>query len=258
MDTIKIVFFDIDGTLVDMETKAMSPRTLETLRRLQAGGIKICIATGRSPVSLPVFEGVTFDAYLTFNGSLCYDASGILYSHPIPGGDVRKIIDNAARLGRPVSVATKSRLAANGLDRDLAEYYAFAHLKLTAAEDFREALREEIYQVMLGCREPDYPAILEGVEGAEITAWWDRAVDIIPKGGGKGVAVRKLLDHYHLDRSQALAFGDGNNDLEMLKAVGTGIAMGNASPRLKEAASEVCGPVSEDGIYHYCLSHGLI
>ena len=66
------------------------------------------------------------------------------------------------------------------------------------------------------------------------------------------------MEHYHIDRSEAVAFGDGNNDLEMLKAVGHGIAMGNASDELKEIAEEVCGHVAEDGIYYYCKEHGMI
>ena len=72
------------------------------------------------------------------------------------------------------------------------------------------------------------------------------------------MAVEKVLEHYHIDRSEAVAFGDGNNDLEMLKAVGHGIAMGNGSDELKEIAEEVCGHVADDGIYHYCKEHGLI
>ena len=258
MNQIKIIFFDIDGTLVDMQTKQISAKTIEALQRLKANGIKICIATGRSPVSLPKFDDVDFDAYLTFNGSYCYDQSGAIFSNPICTEDVQKIIHNAAKLGRPVSVATKNRLAANGTENDLAEYYSFAHLELTVAEDFAEATQQEIYQVMLGCRETDYPAILDGVQGAKITAWWDRAVDIIPANGGKGMGIKKILDYYHLDKAEAMAFGDGNNDIEMLEAVGTGVAMENASPRLKTIADDICGHVALDGVYHYCLKHGLI
>ncbi|MBP3479550.1 MAG: Cof-type HAD-IIB family hydrolase [Oscillospiraceae bacterium] len=258
MNRIKIIFFDIDGTLVDMQTKRISAKTTEVLRRLKENGIKICIATGRSPISLPKFDGVDFDAYLTFNGSYCYDQSGAILSNPIRTEDVQTIIRNAAAIGRPVAVATKDRLAANGTDDDLAEYYSFAHQVLTVAEDFEAVCQEEIYQIMLGCRESDYPAILKGVSDARIAAWWDRAVDIIPANGGKGMGIKKILDYYHLDRTEAMAFGDGNNDIEMLEAVGTGIAMENASNRLKTVASDVCGHVAEDGIYHYCIKQGLI
>ena len=258
MNQIKIIFFDIDGTLVDMQTKQISAKTNEALQRLKEKGIKICIATGRSPISLPKFDGVNFDAYLTFNGSYCYDQSGAIFSNPICTEDVQMLILNAAVIGRPVSVATKDRLAANGTDDDLAEYYSFAHQVLTVTEDFEAVCQEEIYQVMLGCREADYPAVLDGVGGAKIAAWWDRAVDIIPADGGKGMGIRKILEYYHFDRDEAMAFGDGNNDIEMLEAVGTGIAMENASPGLKAVADDICGHVAQDGVYHYCLEHGLI
>ena len=92
----------------------------------------------------------------------------------------------------------------------------------------------------------------------KIAISWDRAVDVIPASSGKGTAIARVLAGFGLDASQALAFGDGLNDLDMLQAVGTGVAMGNAVPQLKAVADEVCGPVDQDGIYHYCLSHGLI
>ena len=53
MDNTKIIFFDIDGTLIDMEKKCVTEKMLETLRRLQEKGIIICIATGRSPMDVP-------------------------------------------------------------------------------------------------------------------------------------------------------------------------------------------------------------
>ena len=80
MPQTKIVFFDIDGTLIDMQAKKITPKMLETLHRLQDRGIKICIATVRSPMVLPKIDGVAFDAYLTFNGSLCYDRKGVILS----------------------------------------------------------------------------------------------------------------------------------------------------------------------------------
>lgn len=68
MQQIKIIFFDIDGTLIGMQSKHISPRTVEALHRLRSNGIRLCIATGRAPVTLPDFGGAEFDAYLTFNG----------------------------------------------------------------------------------------------------------------------------------------------------------------------------------------------
>ena len=83
-------------------------------------------------------------------------------------------------------------------------------------------------------------------------------MDIIPADSGKGVGIKHVLAHYHLKKEEALAFGDGNNDIEMLQAVGTGIAMENGSNELKAVADDICGHVAEDGVYHYCVEHGLI
>lgn len=258
MKDTRIVFFDVDGTLIDMQKKQISGKTLEMLRQLRKNGILICLATGRPPASLPKIDGVEFDAYLTCNGSLCYSGQEVIFSDPIPAADVQKVIRNASEMGRPVSVAARDCLAANGTDADLAEYYSFAHLELTVAEDFEEISCQDVYQVMLGCREEDYPAILKDVFGARITASWDRAADIIPVNSGKGTGIQKILAYYHLSKEEALAFGDGNNDIEMLQSVGTGVAMENASSQLKAVADDVCGHVAEDGIYRYCVQHGLI
>lgn len=258
LEHIQIVFFDIDGTLIDMRKTQISPKTRETLLRLQEKGIRICLATGRSPVTVPDFDGIEFDATVTFNGSLCRTGGKTVFSTPIDAQAVQKLLQNAEQMGRPVSIATVDRVTANGVDPDLAQYYSFAHLELTVSDDFEEVAKQDVYQVMLSCRESEYGTILQGVSGVKIAAWWDRAVDIIPAAGGKGIGIQKILDHYGLSKDQALAFGDGNNDIEMLQAVGTGVAMGNGSARLKAVAHDVCGHVADDGIYHYCLAHHLI
>lgn len=254
----KIIFFDIDGTLIDMKKKQISCKMIETLKRLKEKNIIICIATGRAPMTLPHFDNIQFDVYLTFNGSYCYNQDHIIFSNPLQTDDVDAIIKNAAAIQRPLSLAAKDRQAANGKDEDLVEYYGFANREVEITDDFDEAAKEEIYQIMLGCREKDHPQLLTGVRRARITAWWDRAVDIIPADGGKGVGIEKVLEHYHLNKSDAMAFGDGNNDIDMFQAVGRGIAMANASSQLKEIADDICGDVSEDGIYHYCLEQRLI
>lgn len=66
------------------------------------------------------------------------------------------------------------------------------------------------------------------------------------------------MELYRLKPEEAIAFGDGSNDIEMLQTVGTGIAMDNASEELKKVADEVCGHAAQDGIYYYCLEHGLL
>ena len=258
MIPVKIIFFDIDGTLVDPETGMISDKTIYALTRLKEKGIRICISTGRAPSEVPRLGQLEFDAYCTYNGSLCYSGSQILHSNPIAAEDVACVLKNATGIGRPVAVATSHRLAANGWDQDLADYYRLAKLELTVAPDFDDACREEIYQLLIGCCESEQEALIQGAHGVKIAVSWDRAVDVIPASSGKGTAIAKVLEHFGLEASQAMAFGDSQNDLDMLRAVGIGVAMGNASPQAKAAADQVCGSVREDGIYHYCVEQGLI
>ena len=90
--------------------------------------------------------------------------------------------------------------------------------------------------MMCACREEEYERILYGTHHTQITAWWDRAADIIPLECGKGNAVRAVLQHFGVTKEEAIAFGDGFNDIEMLEAVGTGVAMGNAKDEIKAHA----------------------
>ena len=258
MNPIKIIFFDVDGTLLDHSTGCISEKNLEMLARLHENGIRVCIATGRSPVALPDFGQVQIDAFCTNNGSLCYTKEEVIHSTPLSPEDVEAVLRNAAAIGRPISVTTRNRLAANGIDKDLSDYYRLAGLTLTVADDFDVIRQENVYQIMVGCRKCDHAFLMQGVKSAKVAISWARAVDVIPVSSGKGLSIVKILDYFHLDASSAMAFGDSYNDLEMLQAVGTGVAMGNAAEQLKLIADDVCGPVSEDGIYDYCVKIGLI
>jgi Cof subfamily protein (haloacid dehalogenase superfamily) len=254
----KIIFFDIDGTLVDPATGLIPESAYTALKLLRENGIMICIATGRPIGSLPDLRGQEFDAMVTFNGSLCYTGEKTIYHCPIPYETVQKVIANAASVGRPVSVAVRDRLVANGIEKDLADYYTKAGLVLTVAEDFEETCHEDVYQIMIGFREPQQHIYLQGTQDLQAAIAWHRAVDIVSSKGGKSNGIQAVLDYFGLDASQAMAFGDSYNDMEMFKLVGTGIAMGNGAQALKDLASDVCGDVSEDGIYRYCLEKGLI
>ena len=257
MGKIKIAFFDIDGTLIDSKKKKMTDNTKEMLHKLQENGIKICIATGRPPILVPDFEseGVKFDAFLTFNGAYCYNDKEDIFQNPMDHSDVEQIIKNGAKLGHVTAVATKNRLGANGVEDDLEAYFRVTNQEIHIAPDFETLVEDDVFQIMMAGTKDEYEDMVRDTRRAAVTAWWDRAVDIIPSDGGKGVAVKKVLEYYHLEKDEAMAFGDGNNDIEMLKAVGCSVAMENASNELKEIADVICGHVSEDGIDAYCKEH---
>ena len=97
MKPIKIAFFDIDGTVVDMDKKQISEKMLETLERLKKNNVIICMATGRTPMTLPDFKDI-FDVYLTFNGSYCFNKQQTIFTNPLDTKDVQRIIKNVSSI----------------------------------------------------------------------------------------------------------------------------------------------------------------
>ena len=90
------------------------------------------------------------------------------------------------------------------------------------------------------------------------TRWHPQGIDILPRGNGKADGIQTTLDHYGLEREEVIAFGDGDNDLSMLKLAGTAVAMGNAVEHVKAAADYVTDTVENDGICQALRHFGLL
>ena len=174
MKEIKIIFFDIDGTLIDMDQKQISEKMLETLIRLKEKNIILCLATGRGPTCLPSFDGIEFDAFLTFNGSYCFTKQETIFSNPIPPQDIKTIIANATSINRPVSIATKDRVASNGKDKDLVDYARIANEDVHIADDFDQVAQEDVFAVHTAVILPPSLGFFDGFPfGMCIAREWD-------------------------------------------------------------------------------------
>lgn len=255
---IKIAFFDVDGTLLDFETKSVSKNVVNALIQLQNNGVKIIVATGRPPRVIPKIEGVNFDGYLTFNGAYCFVKEDIIYKNPIHPEDVQKVIKNGERIGRPVLLMCMDSNGANGCDEDLKDYMWVSKQGVDIPDNFEEYSKQDVFQIIVGATKEEEKELVKDADRVKMTSWWPRAGDIIPKDGGKGVAVKKMLDYFGYSKEEAIAFGDGTNDVEMLEAVGCGVAMENATDALKTVADAICPHVSEDGVVTYLKEAGLI
>ena len=88
--------------------------------------------------------------------------------------------------------------------------------------------------------------------------WYPLFADIIARGNSKSTGIDKVLEYFDINLKDTMAFGDGGNDIPMLKHVATGIAMGNAEPHVKAVADYVTTSVDEDGIANALKHFGLI
>ena len=101
-------------------------------------------------------------------------------------------------------------------------------------------------------------AVLRGMPACEATRWTHLLCDIIPRGGGKHIGIQKVLDHYGFAREECMAFGDGDNDITMLRYAGIGVAMGNADAAVKAAADYVTTGTDASGIAKALRHFGML
>lgn len=248
MIMIKILFFDIDGTLLELGQKEMHQELVDALNLVQEKGIKIILATGRPPFVVPTFHGIEFDGVLSFNGSYCYTNNELIYKNPMDKTDIQTFVDNAKKLNKAVTLAGINKMGCNFDDEILEEYFMIANQHVHVIDEFNEFMDEEIYQMMVATTENQDELILENTTTLKVARWWHKACDIIPCNGGKDIGIQKILDYFNFKNDEAMAFGDGGNDISMLKYVGTGVAMGNAKDNVKAIADYITDSVQEDGI----------
>ena len=140
---------------------------------------------------------------------------------------------------------------ASAVVRMVQQFFINKHLKKIPMD---ELIKENIYQMMVAATKNQEPMILKDLNHTTCTRWHPDAMDIIPATGGKGIGTKKILEYFGFSADEAMAFGDGGNDKDMLETVGCGIAMGNAVESVKQVANYVTKPVSEDGVY-WALKH---
>lgn len=255
---IKAAFFDIDGTLLSHKTKRVSPATIAALRTLQDKGIPCIVATGRHKTEmekLPL-EGLKFDGYLTLNGQLVLDKNmQFLSGVPIEGEAKEILLDIFQNRKLPMLILEQERVYLN--------YYAPVVQRVqdaisTPVPPFGHYDGAPFYQTCLYLSEGDHPC-LDVLRQYCVVTWWNTGgVDVIAKGGGKVAGIQRYLEATGIRREETIAFGDGDNDLEMLRFAGIGVAMGNAEEAVKQAADYVTDSVDDDGVVTALKHFGLI
>ena len=259
-ETIRAAFFDIDGTLLPFRATQIPASTRAALAALRRRGVRIFIATGRPPIHLPrlhALDGVPFDGYVTMNGQYCFLADGTeLYRHAIEPAALRTLLPYIEKNRLSVGFIEKNRSTFNLIDSR-----SEAHCRAMGFTTGNVAARIEaapIYQLSAFFPAEQQAEFLAHCPGCTAVRGNDDFVDILPSGGGKPQGLAHVLQALGLHREQSIAFGDGGNDVEMLRYAGIGVAMGNACPEAKAAADYVTGDCDADGLADALRHFGLI
>jgi Cof subfamily protein (haloacid dehalogenase superfamily) len=271
----KYVFLDVDGTLVNFKGEVPQSAIL-AMKKAQANGHKMLLATGRQKSQIYKFltDAIDFDGVLASSAAYVeYEGKVIFQSRPTKE-KLCQLVDFFHENNIPFFLQSKDMLYAEK------ESYETIYNHMKAAGN-GEALLESIFG---NTTIVDDPKELDCIEKV---AYYQSPFDInatqrllgdyfyvisysfsldqrlfhgeitfdgINKAGG----IKLLMDAIGVNLEDCIAVGDSGNDLEMIKAAGYGVAMGNASPDVKAAADLVTTHIDDDGIYHAFLKMGLI
>lgn len=267
---IKAVFFDIDGTLVTRQAEAR-PATVAALKELKQKKVIRGIATGRGPANLVAQVGdLDLDVFVTYNGQYVYTKKQVVYANAFPKELVQRLAEFATEEKRQILFGSANRLEGSAMmqlgDKPGAKRFqrflprGKLLKKLTPVVKRLTQSRQSTDYTTLGIiNEPIYQCILISSIGeqAELEARFPECkftrsnpytVDIILKDNSKSQGIDRLGNALGFSLEETMAFGDSWNDVEMLRDVKIGVAMGNANEDIKELADYVTGSNEADGI----------
>lgn len=251
----KAIFFDIDGTLVPFGMHEVPASTREAIARIREKGVKVFICTGRHIEWIDNIGDMEVDGYVTVNGAMCTlaDKKTVIFTRPIPDGDLQRLVSCGEQSGLVYVVVPKEGgIFINHTNRFVDDSRKLLRLPPIPEKPLESALGHEIVQMMaFGPKElrgESQQLFTEILTDCEPTSWNPLFCDIVPKGSDKGVGMRKMMEHFGIPMEASVAFGDGDNDIAMLRAAGVGVAMGNAPQSVKDAADMVTDDVTCDGV----------
>lgn len=255
---IKALFFDVDGTLVSFNTHNIPESTREALRLAHESGVKLFIATGRPHQllnNIPEVEPL-MDGYILATGALCTCGSRVVSEALIPHDEAVAVVDFCRERNLSAVVVGKDDLQI--INRNEKFEHIFRNMLNVTYNKFdvpmEEVINQGVLQITPFLTASEEASILPHLPGCISSRWYPAFCDITSVNADKANGISSIAQHLGIDISETMAFGDGGNDLSMLRAAGTGVAMGNALDEVKTHAAYVTSSVDEDGIWN-ALKH---
>lgn len=264
MNQIKLIISDLDGTLLTTE-KICSPATRRAINQAAAGGTKLSFATGRADhtvrqlistldVSIPVIGG---------NGAYLLDKNQIYEQETIPGSAVEQALRIAKEAEECLVVSANfstycldtphnhRQIESWGWirrDMSVVDRMNFKPDIASIMEDVQESVGQMVLYSRTSKSQAQVRAQIEDSCEVQYACSGGLFSDMMKKGVSKGYMLKKLAEILKIKREEILAFGDAENDLEMLEFAGIGVAMENAEPLLKRHADAVTLDNDHDGV----------
>ncbi|MCM1331545.1 MAG: Cof-type HAD-IIB family hydrolase [Bacteroides sp.] len=261
---IKALFFDIDGTLVSFKTHSIPDSTVEALEAAKAKGVEIYISTGRP---YPLINNLgqirhLIDGYITTNGAYCFMGNNVISCDPIPKDEVMYVIDKSREWGFPCMVVGEKSLTMYNTVSDPEKVLYVSELlnvpDIVSELPIDDVLAQRILQLTPFISQEQESELLAILPGIESGRWCPDFADFTARGVSKAKGLEEIAAYRGLDISETMAFGDGGNDLSIIKQSGIGVAMGNANEILKTVADYITDDIDNNGVYNALVRYNVI
>jgi len=259
----KMIVTDLDRTLLHTD-KTISDYSYEVLRQCQAMGIKIVFATARPRRTVMPYlsaEKLQVDALIVHNGAIAYAGDVCVCKNSIAVCDRDVILQAAARLypHATLSVEMDDVLYANF---DVSVFWNETDAVRTDFSDLSELPNTPADKIIIGSlSSQEYEKInLLIPESLYIETSSGETMNlelIMNRHATKQNALKIVAELFNMDFADIVAFGDDYNDISMLRACGTGVAVHNAIPDVQQAANEICASNNDDGVASWLDAHVL-
>lgn len=277
-----IVFFDIDGTVWDYDGVIPASAKIAIAKLKENGHIPV-MCTGRAVGHVRDIEllGMGFAGIVAACGSHVEYEGRMIYENFLPAETVRRAVELSEKYNVPIVLEGKRKhwISRKGFEHD----YFVDHMKEVMGEDavmmdgytpdmqvnklsgdilaasdyeaFKEAFAKDLHIIDHEFTEG------QGISQAKYEGDPNKVTGVfegISPGTSKAIGMDILCGYLGIDPQDTYAIGDSNNDIEMVNTAGIGIAMGNGSKAIKEAADYVTSDIHEDGLYKALEHYGLI
>lgn len=261
----KLLFFDIDGTLIDvkLDIRSITDETKKSLDELKENGHDVFLATGRCKCFIvPGVFSYPFSGYVTCNGAYVEYKNQCLYKAVVPAEAIKATQAISDQLNFNYYFESNDYIYIH--DKKDPKHIAFAKQwgmrdEVCVDEFDPEAIESYIGMIVVNDKK-DIPAMVEALSPYfEIQRHQsDYSFDLTLRGESKAVGINHLVEAMGKDIKDTIAFGDGRNDIEMLEEVGIGVAMGNACQEAKSVADYITDTIDNDGISKALMNFDLI
>jgi Cof subfamily protein (haloacid dehalogenase superfamily) len=254
----KIIFFDVDGTITHHEDGSISNKTKDAIKAVKNKGIKVVAATGR-PLSMceEILE-LGIDTFITANGAYVKHNQEVIHKVPMDKDIIREVTEFASKENHALSFYAEDFSMNGVIGTDILKA-----LQETLSLNEYPAINQLIYhqEVFLMClfaTDETVEKYIHKFPYLTFKRWHPFVLNVLQEEVSKSLAIEKVLKYFSIDKSEAIAFGDGENDIDMLETVGLGIAMGNGNEKLKNVADFITKKSGEDGIEFALKKYGII